>query len=99
MIDGIPYDIDLSQDSPNICLDGFPIKEIPTKDIVKAINPETDAETYDRNGYVTMSEEYFVEEFRKVGERERKWRRDKKETEKRKKELWNEYFSFLGVRR
>ena len=47
LIDGIPYDIDLSQDSPNICLVGFPIKEIPTKDIVKAINPATDAETYD----------------------------------------------------
>ena len=99
LIGGIPYDIDLFQDPPNIYLDGLPIKGIPTNDIVKAINLEMDAEAYEHNGYVTMSEEYFAEEFTKVEERERKWMMDKKETEKRKKELWNEYFSFLGMRR
>lgn len=99
LFEGVPYDIDLSQDSPGIYLEGIPIKDIPTKNIVKSINFKMDNETYERNRYDSMRGDYLVAEFRKLEERERHWRMEKKETKRRRQELLNEYFSLLGVRR
>ena len=99
LFDGVPYDIDLSQDSPDLYLNGIPIKDIPTKNMVKFINFKKSVETCDRNRYDPMGEDYFVVEFSKLGEMERHWRKEKKETERRKQELWNEYLSFYGVGR
>lgn len=99
MFDGVPYDIDLSQDSPDLYLNGIPIKDLPTKGMVESINFKKGARACDHGRYNSMGEDYFVVEFRKLGEMERHWRKEKKETEKRKQELWNEYLSFWGVGR
>lgn len=99
LFDGVPYDIDLSQDSPDIYLNEIPIKDLPTKDIVESINFKKGAGACDRDCYDPMGGDYFVEEFKKLGEMERHWRMEKKETERRKQELWDEYLSFWGVGR
>lgn len=99
LIDGIPFDIDFSQDFSKVFLNGHAITNMAISEIVASIASVADTENipapYVMNNYDSGLTKWEFNEILEKHEMEsrkaeRKWKKDKKKRKKRCKELWEE---------
>lgn len=99
LIDGIPFDIDFSQDFSRVFLNGQVITDIAISEIIASIVGAADTENipvpYDINNYDSGLTKWefneMLEEHKKESRKaEMKWKKNKKKRKKRCKKLWEE---------
>lgn len=99
LMDGIPFDIDFSQDFSKVFLNGQPIIDMAISVIISSITSVADTEKisvpYNMDNYDSVLTKWefdqMLEEHEKENRKaERKWKKDKKKRKKRCKKLWEE---------
>ena len=99
LIDGIPFDIDFSQDFSKVCLNGHTITNMAISEIVAYLASVADTENvpvpYDTNNHDSGLTQWKFNEMLEKCEKEnrkttRKWKKDKKKRREHCKELWEE---------
>lgn len=99
LIDGIPFDIDFSQDFSKVFLNGQVIADMAISEIIASIVRSADTENipvpYDMNNYDSGLTKWEFNEMLEDHEKESrkaelKWKKDKKKRKECHKKLWEE---------
>jgi hypothetical protein len=93
LIDGIPYNINFEQDFSKVCLDGYPITDIPVTSIIESIGKskaETEAEIRTEPWTCNVNKPivYSAEDYRRNQEFRELIDKHSKEEERKREKKW-----------